>query len=878
MPVPAIESLAHRILHPRPAAGRCNETGELAVIGRSLAQYRVTASIGAGGMGEVYRATDARLGREVAIKVLPASTAADPERRQRFEQEARAASALNHPNILTVYDIGEADGTTYIAMELVEGKTLRELVASGEALPTKRLLDIAVQIAEGLAKAHAAGIVHRDLKPENLMVSKDGYVKILDFGLAKLTEAVPQDASGLPTAIAAATQPGTVMGTAGYMSPEQASGQLVDFRSDQFTFGAILYEMATGKRAFQRKTGAETLAAIIREEPESLGQLAPKAPAPLRWIIERLLAKDPEERYASTKDLARDLRSVRDHLSETSVSGGVEAAEPARPRRRGRVLPAAIALAAGIAAGFLLHALTSARPGSDLQLKALTYARGAIASARFAPDAQTIVYAAAWEGLPLDVFTTRADSSESRSLGLAGASVLAISSTGELAVSLNRHFLFGFETVGTLARVPLAGGAPREILENVEDADWSPDGKSLAVAHQSGNRNRIEYPIGTVLYDAPGWVSDLRISPDGRLVAFIDHARRGDNVGTVKVIDTAGKVRLTGPPTLRGLAWSPKGDEVWSSGNGISATSLSGKSRLVWNSPSAFLQDIARDGRVLFIVNSSRREIVGFSAGGKAERNLTWLNWSFPKGISSDGKTVLFEEQNIQPKAAYLRKLDGSPAVRIGEGGAWGFSPDGKWVLTIRDEATGQFTLLPTGAGEPKQLPKTGINCQAATWFPDGRRILVSGNEPGHGTRLFVQDLPDGKPRAITPEGVNFIFHPISPDGKSIAATGANRRIAIYPAEPGEPRVVSGLESGEVHIGWTADGASIYVYRPSGLPLRVEKVDVKTGRRTLWKELRPPDPSGVEQVGPIEITPDEASYVYSYRRALDDLYLATGLR
>jgi Tol biopolymer transport system component/predicted Ser/Thr protein kinase len=848
------------------------------VIGRSLAQYRITASIGAGGMGEVYRATDARLGRDVAIKVLPAATAADPERRQRFEQEARAASALNHPNILTVYDIGEADGTTYIAMELVEGKTLRELVASGEAVPTKRLLDIAVQTAEGLAKAHAAGIVHRDLKPENLMVSKDGYVKILDFGLAKLTETISQDASGLPTAIAAATEPGTVMGTAGYMSPEQASGQPVDFRSDQFTLGAILYEMATGKRAFQRKTGAETLVAIIREEPESLGQLAPKAPAPVRWIVERLLAKDPEERYASTKDLARDLKSVRDHLSETSASGGLEAAEPARPRRRGWALPAAVALAAGIAAGFLLHGLTNARTGADLELKQLTYARGAIVSARFAPDAQTIVYAAAWEGLPLDVFTTRADSSESRSLGLAGASVLAISSSGELAISLNRHFLFGFEPVGTLARVPLAGGAPREILENVEDADWSPDGKSLAVAHQAGNRNRIEYPIGKVLYDAPGWASDIRVSPDGKLVAFIDHPLRGDNNGNVKVVDTSDKVRLNGPFAISGLAWSPRGDEIWSSGRGIWATSLSGKSRLVWNSPGGSIRDIARDGRLLCSVNSSRREIVGFSAGDKGERNLTWLNWSFPKDIASDGKTVLFEEQNIQPQGVYLRKLDGSAAVRIGEGGSWGFSPDGRWVLTIRDDQSGQFTLLPTGAGEPKLLPKSGINCQAATWSPDGRRILISGNEPGHGSRLFVQDIPDGRPRAITPEGVSFLFHAVSPDGKSVVATGTDRRIAIYPIEPGEPRAVPGLEPDDIPLRWTADGASIFVYRPSAPPLRVEKVDVKTGRRTLWKEVRPPDPSGVQQVGPMQIAPNETSYVYSYRRALDELYLATGLR
>ncbi len=320
--------------------------------GSRLGPYEVLAPLGAGGMGEVYRARDAKLGREVAVKVLPSATASDPDRRQRFELEARSASALNHPNILTIYDIGEADGSLYIAMELVEGRTLRELVASGEPLPTKKLLDYAVQIAEGLAKAHAAGIVHRDLKPENLMVSKDGFVKILDFGLAKLTEPVSQDASSLPTAIAAPTQPGTVMGTAGYMSPEQASGQPVDYRSDQFTLGAILYEMATGKRAFQRKTGAETLVAIIREEPEPLSQLAPRAPAPVRWIVERLLAKDPDERYASTRDLARDLKSVRDHLTETSVSGALEAAGPAKIHRRGWALPAIAALARRCCGGF----------------------------------------------------------------------------------------------------------------------------------------------------------------------------------------------------------------------------------------------------------------------------------------------------------------------------------------------------------------------------------------------------------------------------------------------------------------------------------------------------------------------------------------------
>jgi Tol biopolymer transport system component/predicted Ser/Thr protein kinase len=848
--------------------------------GTRLGPYEVLAPIGAGGMGEVYRARDPKLGRDIAVKVLPSATASDPDRRQRFELEARAASALNHPNILTVYDIGEADGSLYIAMELVEGKTLRELVASGEPMQTKKLLDLGVQTAEGLAKAHAAGIVHRDLKPENLMVSKDGYVKILDFGLAKLTETVSQDASVLPTAIAAPTQPGTVMGTAGYMSPEQASGQPVDYRSDQFTLGAILYEMATGKRAFQRKTGAETLVAIIKEEPEPISQAAPKAPAPVRWIVERLLAKDPEERYASSKDLARDLKSVRDHLTETSLSGGLEAAEPAKTRRRGWASPAVAALVIGIAAGYLLRNITRAKPGPPPEIKQLTYSRGAVRTARFAPDGQTIVYGAAWEGLPLEIYSTRADSSESRSLGLPSADVLAISSTGELAISLHRHYMFGFQSVGTLARVPLAGGAPREVLENVEDADWSPDGTSLAVTRVVGNRGRVEYPVGKVLYDTAGWASSVRVSPDGRLVAFIDHPQKGDNNGALKVVDASGKVRLTGPFTIRGIAWSPRGDEVWSSANsGITGTSLDGRNRIVWLAPGGSIVDIARDGRVLCALNSSRREIVGLAPGEKSERNLTWLNWSFPIDISSDGRTVIFDEQNIRPMAIYLRRLDGSPAVRIGEGAAIGFSPDGRWALSIKELENGQFTLLPTGAGEPKELAKTGIACNSATYLPDGRRILISGNEPGHGSRLFVQDIAGGKPRAISPEGVSFTFAgAVSPDGKSVVATGPDRRLAIYPIEPAEPRQLPGQDPDDVPLRWTPDGNALFVYHPSAPPLRVETIDVKTGRRALWKELRPPDPSGVEQVGPIVIAPDEKSYVYSYRRTLDELYLATGMR
>jgi Tol biopolymer transport system component len=570
------------------------------------------------------------------------------------------------------------------------------------------------------------------------------------------------------------------------------------------------------------------------------------------------------------------LKSVRDHLSETSVSGALEAGEPAKLPRRRWIVPAVLALALGVVGGFLLRGLMASRGAALGDIARLTWSRGSLASARFAPDGQTIVYSAAWDGGPLDLFTTRAGSSASRSLGVGAAKLLGVSSSGELAIAIKRHPLFGYETVGTLARMPLAGGAPREVLEDVEDADWSPDGKELAVARLAGNRSRIEYPIGTVLYDSATWVSHVRVSPDGRFVAFIDHTGRGDNNGSVKVVDTKGKARLTGPPAINGLAWSAKGDEVWSSGGGdITATTLSGRQRRVWNAPGSRVLDIARTGEVLCAINASRREMVGVSAGDKTERNLTWLNWSFPRDISADGKEVVFEEQNLQPQGVYLRKLDGSPAVKVGEGYAAGFSPDGRWVLT---RWTSGITIVPTGAGEPKPLKEMGVTAQNTAWFPDGKRILMTAAEPGRGPRLYVQEIAGGPTRPISPELVSARFMPVSPDGKWVVATGADRRLAIYPVEPGEPRPIPGMETEDIPLRWTSDGKALFVYRPTLPPLRVEKVDVATGKRTLWKELRPPDPSGVEQVGPIVISPDEQSYVYSYRRGLDDLYLAKGMR
>jgi Tol biopolymer transport system component/predicted Ser/Thr protein kinase len=846
--------------------------------GSRLGPYEILAPLGAGGMGEVYRARDTRLGREIAIKVLPAELSGDAERRARFEQEARSASALNHPNIVTLYDIGTQDGALYIAMEMVEGRTLRELLV-GDPLPARKLLDIAVQLAEGLAKAHAAGIVHRDLKPENVIVSKDAFVKILDFGLAKLVDAPAGDVSHMPTIAEPGTRPGTVLGTVGYMSPEQASGQTTDFRSDQFSLGSIVYEMVTGKRPFQKPTAVETMSAIIREEPDPIARANPAAPAPLRWIVERCLTKEPDERYASTRDLARDLAGVRDHLSETSASGAIVAATTSRPRRRGWLLPAAAGLVLGAALALAVRAGWPGKPDSKLRLQTLTFRRGTISSARFAPDGQTIVYAAAWDGQPMEIFTARTDGHESRSLGIGSAEVLSVSSAGELAVALNRHFLAGFQSTGTLARAPLGGGAPREVLENVQDADWSPDGKDLAVARYTGSRCLLEYPIGHVLYQPVAWVSDVRISPDGRMVAFIDHPQLGDNVGTVRVVDDKGKIVLSGPAATAGLAWSRRGDEVWSSAP-LTATSLSGKTRAPWNllGPLEEMFDISGKGGVLFKRNSSRREIIGSFNGGP-ERNLTWLNWSFPVDISRDGTLVLFDELTVSPNGVYIRKLDGSPAVLLAEGKSYELSPDTRWALGARELGSDTLLLLPTGAGEARKVPLGGARCQWAKFFPDGRRILFSGSEPGRGIRLYTVDLAGGKPRAITPEGVTVLQQdPFSPDGRSVAAVGPDRRFAIYPVEGGEPRPIPGLERDDFVIRWTADGHSVYVSNTVARPGMVDLVDVRSGKRSSWREFRAPDPAGVLGIAPVVISPDGRSYVYSYRRLLDELYVVNGLR
>ena len=853
--------------------------------GNKLGPYEILAPLGAGGMGEVYRAKDPRLGREVAIKVLPASFSQDPDRLKRFEQEARAAGVLNHPNITAVHDFGTHDDAPYIVTELLEGETLRARLLSG-SLPVRKAIDYAVQIAKGLAAAHEKGIVHRDLKPENLFLTKDGRVKILDFGLAKLKIEGGETGQTDAGTVSGGTQPGVVLGTMGYMAPEQVRGKPADRRSDIFAFGTILYEMLAGQRAFRGDTAADTITAILTKEPPDLSQTNKEIHPGLDRIVRHCLEKNPEERFESARDVAFDLESLS---GVSAPTGAVAAPYAAAKRRRVGPLVTGVVLATALVVG--VPAYLAGRKAGDRpppSFRQLTFRRGEILSAHFAPDGTTVVYSAAWDGNPVEIFVGRLESPESRPFGLAGAEVLAISSLGEAAVSLNRHAAGGFRRSGTLARVSIAGGAPRDVLEDVEWADWAPDGKDLAVVRAEHGEIRLEYPIGKVLWKTSGWIGDPRVSPAGDRVAFVDHPSLTDDGGSVAIVDRAGRKTTLSKPfaSVQGLAWGPDGTEVWFTAAEVSlralySASLSGnvrlRSRVAGN---LTLRDISAEGRLLATRDTFREEMRGLQPGESKERDLTWLDYSLPTAISADGRTVLFTEggEGGGPGySVYVRSTDGSPAVRLGEGFGQALSPDKKWAIAIQRPATDpQLVAYPTGAGEARVFPKDGLSAWSACWFPDGKKLLLTANEPGRGPRLYEREFTGGKPRALTPEGYRGL-RVVSPDGKWAVVTGPDRKTYLYPLAGGEPTVVSGVEVNEVVAGFASDSRSVYVYHRGELPTNVSRLDVTTGQRKPWRSLSPADAGGVSEMSPLP-SPSGDSYIYCYNRTLSDLYLAEGLK
>ena len=819
--------------------------------GSKLGPYEILAPLGAGGMGEVYRARDSRIGRDVAVKILPEEFASSPDRLQRFAQEARAAGILNHPNLLTIFDLGIDGPTPYIVSELLEGHTLRDRLP----LPQRKAIEYALQIAAGVAAAHDGAIVHRDLKPENIFVTADDRIKLLDFGLAKVLRD-PSKAHATST-IVKGTDPGTVMGTAEYMSPEQVRGEPIDHRTDIFSLGSILFEMLTGARPFHRQSTVETMNAILNDDVSfpSTG-----ASAALQRVVLHALEKNRVKRFQSIRDLAFALEafSGSHELAAVTTKGKLKRATKPVERPLPTFVP-------------------------------VTFRRGFVNTARFARDG-SVVYGAAWEDLPIEIFASIPGDPQARPLGVIAADVLSVSpTTGELAISLGRHFIGGWASTGTLARLSPSGGAPREILEDMQDADWSADGKSLAVIRRSGELFTIEYPIGKRIFTTAHWISHVRLSPKNDLLAFVDHPLWGDDAGSMMVIDLHGEIRATSSVSRSagGISWTPAGDEVLISaireaaGRDLIAVNLHGKERTVFSMPGRLnLHDINPAGEILASIDLGRREILAGRHSAPGERNLSWCDWSFLTDIAPDGSRIAFIEQANAARGSlgsiYVRQIDGSHAVHLGDGHGRTFSPDGKWIASM-GERPDHLDLLPVGAGEPRSIPVRGLEMMSWWyWMPDGKRLLLWGNQPKCGCRVFELLVDgDGTVRPITPEGVKWPIA-ISPDAAWAALTSPSDRLMMYSiAGDEEPREVPGSRPGDQAVTWGTDGA-LYIYRIGRVSTVIERIDLQTGARAPWQELKP-DPVGVMNIQPVVVSANLDSYAYGYRRFLSELHIIKGL-
>lgn len=890
--------------------------------GSKIGPFEIVAPLGAGGMGEVYRARDTRLGRDVAVKILPEKFDTGPEARARFEREAKAVAALSHPNILALHDFGVENGIAYSVTELLEGGTLRERMA-GSPLPLRKALDYAAQIARGLAAAHERGIYHRDLKPDNLFVTNDGLVKILDFGLAKIATPEQSSLTASPT-LEAGTQPGTVLGTLGYMSPEQVRGQPADHRADIFAFGSILHEMLAGRPAFVRATAADTMSAILKEDAAPLAESNPDSVAPpaLQGIIHHCLEKNPAERFQSARDLAFNVEAVSSVSGSgfgqaTSGAGGFAPApaEAAAVSTRRTWVMLAGGVVAGIAIGALAATAMLQRPAPEPPtLRYLTYS-GVDTEPAASPDGRLVAYASErdgngqiwikqYPGGDEAALTTGPDDSRPR-ISPDGSYVLFNRIEGERP---------------SLYRVPVVGGEPRKVIDDAYDGDWSPDGEQIVFVREnrenelgsvdigvievSGRESRLLATVENVRLDFPRW------SPDGSTIA-IAQAGSENSPNTILLVDvTSGALRHLTPPPPAGLlsasAWSGSGEALVyvmadtfitgavgsTSGRVIRQEVASGRARnLMWLPSSSDAIDIFAPGAILIGERTLRQNLIEFALDGRSSpaTDKRWLTHGNSidrqPALSPDGEWAIFSSNRSGNLDLYKVSTSSGSIRRITEDAAddWdpAFTPDGRRIVWSSSRG-GHFEIWicdADGTGA-RQLTNDGLDAENPTATPDSEWIIYNSTNPKAPGIWKIRI--DGSDATLIMPGT-WSTPEVSPDGAWVATrTGTQpRALRIARIRDGEMQpfpiaLPGGNQNGRPR--WLPDGKAIAFIATNEAGVRgISVQDFSPGRDTTATR-RPLIEFDVNtDVESFGIAPDGTHVIFSIPEEINSLMLAEGL-
>ena len=826
--------------------------------GTRLGPYEIDHAIGAGGMGVVYSADDSRLGRKVAIKILPN---AKGEYLRRFEREARTIGALNHPNLLTLYDVGEHDGTPFLVTELLDGESLRARLSKG-SLALRAAIQIARDVARGLAAAHDAGVVHRDVKPDNVFLTTEGRTKILDFGIAKLKRATADmpvvDIAHEPTYTPTTQDTGMVIGTPGYMAPEQLDGGTIDARTDIFALGVVLYEMICGRRAFASENAVEESYAILKTTP-----VPPKgATKAVARVVMRCLEKRPDARFQSATDLAfalDELDASTDPIArisklaiepDPSVATTVRDPVPARspePSRRWIAITGAVAVI-GVLSGVLIGRAIGRRQGLQAAwpsvvvggpvYERVTYHSQSRWDARLAPpDGASALYTTHRDGKDQIVRSQRGNPSI-LPLGIAGR-LLDVSSKGELAVVSDELPGVG----GTLARV-LEGAGPRSVTDRVTCAAWLPDGDSFAIIRAG---QTLEAPIGTTIAKRPtGHMDLLRASPAGDAFAFADQLGSTDTRGRVVIVDKTGVTIAVSSEQagIEGLAWSPDGTEVWwSNSPTIFAIDRHARERVVLNGVSRLVLLDIRGGKVLVAPSDVRLKMFTGPRGGPF-KDVAWFDSSDVESVSADGRVIGFTEAagTGETAAGYPQFVrNGSePATLFAHGMRSAMLPDASAALVVVDH---QLSRVPIGLGTATTIPLGAISAFdisdhiAIGW--SGKVAVVRGVDASGAMKLWRLDPSDPvrppQPLAVAHPGGP---HPVSPDGARLALVRARGGVDVIALDGTMTTAIDGVV-GEVPLSFSGDGRYLFVSHQVNDAIEVDRIDPTTGAREAWAKITP---------------------------------------